>query len=192
MRPAELVDGLANVPGKRGIFTRMVDAALERPDDTVREAVYPVVPGGVKTLSALARELKATERCPGPSGQMNWCYFMPLPASGYSTAWSSAGPRARCLVCGAAGPRGRGCARGLFCGVMPAPEDEQDADQRGEVVLRGLAAYDADRLAHVGTFPCLRRGRGAAFAWSIRSAWASRYRVSRGSMTSSTRPRSAA
>ena len=53
---------LANVPGKRGIFTRMVDAALEHPDDTVREALYPVVPGGVKTLSALARELKATER----------------------------------------------------------------------------------------------------------------------------------
>ena len=58
----ELIGELANVPGKRGIFTRMVDAALEHPDDTVREAVYPVVPGGVKTLSALARELKATER----------------------------------------------------------------------------------------------------------------------------------
>jgi hypothetical protein len=28
----------------------------------VREALYPVVPGGAKTLSALARELKATER----------------------------------------------------------------------------------------------------------------------------------
>jgi hypothetical protein len=40
----------------------MIDAALEHPDDTVRDAVYPAVPGGVKTLSALARELKATER----------------------------------------------------------------------------------------------------------------------------------
>ena len=58
----ELIGELADVPGKRGIFTRMVDAALEHPDDTVREAVYPVVPGGVKTLAALARELKATER----------------------------------------------------------------------------------------------------------------------------------
>ena len=58
----ELIGELANVPGKRGIFTRMVDAALKRPDDTVRDAVYPVVPGGVKTLTALARELKATER----------------------------------------------------------------------------------------------------------------------------------
>ena len=58
----ELIGELASVPGKRGIFTKMVDAALERPDGTVREALYPVVPGGVKTLSALARELKATER----------------------------------------------------------------------------------------------------------------------------------
>ena len=40
----ELIGELANVPGKRGIFTRMVDAALEHPDDTVREALYPVVP----------------------------------------------------------------------------------------------------------------------------------------------------
>ena len=58
----ELIGELANVPGKRGIFTRMVDAALEHPDGMVREALYPVVPGGVKTLSALTRELKATER----------------------------------------------------------------------------------------------------------------------------------
>ena len=35
---------------------------VEHPDDTVREALYPVVPGRVRTLSALARELKATER----------------------------------------------------------------------------------------------------------------------------------
>ncbi len=58
----ELIGALTNVPGKRTIFTKMVDAALERPDDTVREALYPVVPGGVMTLKALARELKATER----------------------------------------------------------------------------------------------------------------------------------
>jgi len=58
----ELIGALTNVPGKRTIFTKMVDAALERPDDTVREALYPVVPGGVMTLKALASELKATER----------------------------------------------------------------------------------------------------------------------------------
>lgn len=43
----ELIGELANVPGKRGIFTRIIDAALAHPDDTVRDAVYPVVPGGV-------------------------------------------------------------------------------------------------------------------------------------------------
>jgi hypothetical protein len=58
----ELIGELVNVPGKRGIFTRLVDAAVEHPDDTVRNALYPVVPGGADTLSALARELKATER----------------------------------------------------------------------------------------------------------------------------------
>ena len=58
----DLIGALTNVPGKRSIFTKMVDAALERPDDTVREALYPVVPGGVMTLEALAKELKATER----------------------------------------------------------------------------------------------------------------------------------
>ena len=42
----ELIGELANVPGKRGIFTKIIDAALEHPDDTVREAVYPVVPAG--------------------------------------------------------------------------------------------------------------------------------------------------
>ncbi|WP_308418064.1 Tn3 family transposase [Microtetraspora fusca] len=50
------------MPGKRGIFTRMVNAALERPDDTVRAVVFPVVPGGEKTLRELARELIATEK----------------------------------------------------------------------------------------------------------------------------------
>ncbi|MEU8108653.1 hypothetical protein AB0C18_33605 [Nonomuraea muscovyensis] len=53
---------LAPVPGERGIFTRMVNAALERPDDTVRAVVFPAVPGGEKTLRELARELMATEK----------------------------------------------------------------------------------------------------------------------------------
>lgn len=57
----ELIGELA-VPGKRGILRRMVTAALEQPDGTVREVVYPVVPGGEKTLRDLARELMATDR----------------------------------------------------------------------------------------------------------------------------------
>jgi hypothetical protein len=48
--------------GSAVVPLRISRAALEHPDDTVREALYPVVPGGVKTLSAAARELKATER----------------------------------------------------------------------------------------------------------------------------------
>jgi len=58
----ELIGALTSVPGKRTIFAKMVNAALEHPDETVREVVYPVVPGGAKTLQALAKELMATER----------------------------------------------------------------------------------------------------------------------------------
>ncbi|HEY5356903.1 MAG TPA: Tn3 family transposase [Streptosporangiaceae bacterium] len=58
----ELIGDLAHVPGKRGILGRMVNAALERPDGTVRQVVFPAVPRGEKTLRVLARELMATER----------------------------------------------------------------------------------------------------------------------------------
>lgn len=58
----ELIGELAHVPGKRGILGRMVNAALERPEGTVRQVVYPAVPGGEKTLRTLAKELMATER----------------------------------------------------------------------------------------------------------------------------------
>jgi hypothetical protein len=58
----ELIGQLAAVPGKRGIFTKMVNAALDKPDETVRQVVFPAVPGGEKTLRALAKELMATER----------------------------------------------------------------------------------------------------------------------------------
>ena len=40
----------------------MVNAALDNPDAIVREAVWPVVPGGEETLRSLARELMATEK----------------------------------------------------------------------------------------------------------------------------------
>jgi tetratricopeptide (TPR) repeat protein len=58
----EIIGELARVPGKRGILGRMVNAALERPDDTVRRVVFPAVPGGEKTLRSLAKELMATEK----------------------------------------------------------------------------------------------------------------------------------
>jgi hypothetical protein len=37
-------------------------AALDRPDETVRAVVWPVVPGGEQTLRKLAKELMATEK----------------------------------------------------------------------------------------------------------------------------------
>jgi DNA-binding cell septation regulator SpoVG len=58
----ELISELTSVKGKQGIFTSMVSASLEHPDETVRDVVFPVVPGGEKTLRALAKELMATER----------------------------------------------------------------------------------------------------------------------------------
>jgi TnpA family transposase len=51
----ELIGELAGVPGKRGILRRVVTAALDKPDGTVREVVYPVVPGGEKTLRERVR-----------------------------------------------------------------------------------------------------------------------------------------
>jgi TnpA family transposase len=58
----ELIGGLTEVPGKKGIYLKMVNAALDKPDETVRQAVWPVVPGGEATLRKLARELMATEK----------------------------------------------------------------------------------------------------------------------------------
>jgi TnpA family transposase len=58
----ELIGDLASVPGKKGIYLKMVNASLDKPDETVREAVWPVVPGGEDTLRKLARELMVTER----------------------------------------------------------------------------------------------------------------------------------
>jgi hypothetical protein len=58
----ELIGDLTVVPQKKSIFLKMVCAALARPDELVREVVYPVVPGGEKTLRNLVRELMASNR----------------------------------------------------------------------------------------------------------------------------------
>lgn len=58
----EMIDGLSQVPGKASIFRKLVTAAVGRPDGLVRDVLYPVVPGGEKTLRALAKELMATEK----------------------------------------------------------------------------------------------------------------------------------
>ncbi|CAM04366.1 transposase [Saccharopolyspora erythraea] len=44
----ELTEDLRRVRGKEGILFRMAEAALDKPDESVRAALYPVV--GEKTL----------------------------------------------------------------------------------------------------------------------------------------------
>ena len=56
----ELIDDLRRVRGKEAILFRLAEAAVEHPDDTVREALFPVV--GEKTLRELVREAKANQQ----------------------------------------------------------------------------------------------------------------------------------
>jgi len=55
----ELTADLRRVRGKEGILFRLAEAAVEHPEDTVREALYPAV--AEKTLRELVREAKANE-----------------------------------------------------------------------------------------------------------------------------------
>ena len=57
----ELLDDLKRVSGKQSLLFDLAGAALEKPDGTVREVVFPVV--GEQTLRDLVKEAKAT----GPS-----------------------------------------------------------------------------------------------------------------------------
>ncbi|MBB5781862.1 Tn3 family transposase [Nonomuraea jabiensis] len=52
----EFIAELKRVSGKENILFKMTQAALEAPEETVSEAIYPVVPGGVDTLVALWHE----------------------------------------------------------------------------------------------------------------------------------------
>ena len=54
----ELLDDLKRVTGKQAILYRIADVAVERPDGTVREVLYPAV--GEQTFKDLVREAKAT------------------------------------------------------------------------------------------------------------------------------------
>ena len=54
----ELLEDLKRVGGKQPILYRIADVAVERPDGTVREVLYPVV--GEQTFKDLVREAKAT------------------------------------------------------------------------------------------------------------------------------------
>ncbi len=54
----ELLDDLKRVGGKQGLLFNLAGAAVEKPDGTVREVLFPVV--GEQTLRDLVRESKAT------------------------------------------------------------------------------------------------------------------------------------
>lgn len=56
----EMLNDLRRVRGKQGLLFAIADAAVSRPEDTVRAAIYPVV--GEQTLRDLVREAKANER----------------------------------------------------------------------------------------------------------------------------------
>ena len=58
----ELLAELHRVRGKEGILFTLAEAALARPDETVRQVLYPIVPGGEQTLKELVREARANER----------------------------------------------------------------------------------------------------------------------------------
>jgi len=44
----ELTEDLRRVRGKEGILFRLAEAAVEHPDDTVRNALFPVVSAGIR------------------------------------------------------------------------------------------------------------------------------------------------
>lgn len=54
----ELLEDLKRVTGKTNLLFRMAEAAVENPEGTVRDVLYPVV--GEQTLKELVREYKAT------------------------------------------------------------------------------------------------------------------------------------
>lgn len=58
----ELLDDLKRVTGKHNLLFELADAALEKPDGTVRDVVFPVVQE--ETLHNLVKEWKATGPTP--------------------------------------------------------------------------------------------------------------------------------
>jgi len=55
---AQLLEDFRQVRGKTGVLFRLAEAAVNHPDDCVKDALYPVV--GLQTLKDLVREFKAT------------------------------------------------------------------------------------------------------------------------------------
>lgn len=55
-----MIDDLRRVRGKEGILFKLAEAAVDHPDDIVRQALFPVV--GEKTLRDLMKEAKANQQ----------------------------------------------------------------------------------------------------------------------------------
>jgi Transposase./Glyoxalase/Bleomycin resistance protein/Dioxygenase superfamily. len=56
----ELVSAFRRVTGKEQILLRLAEASLARPDDRVRDVVFPAVSGGEQTLREVVSEFKTT------------------------------------------------------------------------------------------------------------------------------------
>ena len=54
----QLLDDFQRVRGKTNVLFRLAQAAVDHPDDTIKDALYPVV--GLQTLKDLVNEFKAT------------------------------------------------------------------------------------------------------------------------------------
>lgn len=54
----ELINALKKVTGKENFLFRIADAALQHPDDAVREVVFPAVTGGETSLRELVHEFR--------------------------------------------------------------------------------------------------------------------------------------
>lgn len=54
----ELINAFRRVTGKENILFAIAEAALDQPDESVREVVYPAVNGGEQTLRELVHEFK--------------------------------------------------------------------------------------------------------------------------------------
>jgi len=76
---AAYLDDLKRVAGKARILYRIADAALEHPDEPVREVVFPVA--SEQTLRDLVAEYKALRRSLPPAGTSGDAFLLPPPLS---------------------------------------------------------------------------------------------------------------
>ncbi len=55
---SQLLDDFRRVRGKTGVLFRLAEAAVDHPDEAIKDALYPIV--GLQTLKDLVKEFKAT------------------------------------------------------------------------------------------------------------------------------------